>query len=223
MVSRLKHKLSFLLERWNNTILPCKPYVQMKMINNPVLNALQQRNSTPKLVLPSPTKLELDEVFKAALRAPDHASLRPWRYIVIEGEKRDDLGAMLLSAKESAMLEQGENLDDEQAQKLLAKPLRAPMIIVPVLHYQRHAKVPEVEQLLSLGAACQNILLALESLGFAAMWRTGLLAFSEQVHQGLALAENEKVMGFIYVGSRDSNAKTKAIPRHDVAEFVRYL
>ena len=60
-------------------------------------------------------------------------------------------------------------------------------------------------------------------MGFAAMWRTGLLAFSEQVHQGLALAENEKVMGFIYVGSRDSNAKTKAIPRHDVAEFVRYL
>jgi len=185
-----------------------------------VIDALLNRNSAVKLAEPAPSAEQLERIIQCALRAPDHAALRPWRFICITGEKRKDLGDILVAAKEAEMLDKGEVMSLEQAEKLALKPQRAPMIIVPVLCVKDHPKVPEVEQVLSMGAACENLLLALEAFGFAGIWRTGLLAFSDEVHQGLALASHEKALGFIYIGSRD--AKAKALPEHDVADFLSH-
>ena len=60
-----------------------------------ILRFLQQRNSAPKLTDPGPSELELEGIYEAALRAPDHAWLRPWRFITITGERRHDFGKLL--------------------------------------------------------------------------------------------------------------------------------
>lgn len=188
---------------------------------NEVIQALLTRNSAVKLTSPAPSDDEVSQMLHAALRAPDHANLRPWRFIIIKQDRYDALGDLLVVAKQAELKAQGAPLlDEELQQKLKAKPQRAPIIIVPVMHYHDYAKIPEIEQLLSVGCACQNILLAAEALSYAAIWRTGSLAYSHEVAQGLKLADNEKALGFIYIGTRDPDYPAKSIPQHNLDDFV---
>jgi nitroreductase len=181
---------------------------------NQVLETIQQRNASSKLAEPAPSAKELAEVFKAALRAPDHACLRPWRYLQISGAGREALGQLMLDANSDKT-----QLSAEQADKVRNKALRAPLIIVPIVKLTQNAKVPEIEQWLSAACGVQNISLALESLGYSSIWRTGDAAFNPLVFQGLGLAENERLLGFLYVGSRDG--KAKSLPEHELDDFIR--
>jgi nitroreductase len=113
------------------------------------LTAIQTRNSIPHLEGPAPTHEQMREVYKGALRAPDHARLRPWKFIEVRGEARERLGKTFLETANS--LE--ENLTDGDKDKLLKAPLRAPMVIILAADIKHHPKVPEIEQIISLGAA----------------------------------------------------------------------
>ena len=79
------------------------------------LTAIQTRNSIPHLEGPAPTHEQMLEVYKGALRAPDHARLRPWKFIEVRGEARERLGKTFLETANS--LE--ENLTDGDKDKLL--------------------------------------------------------------------------------------------------------
>ena len=180
------------------------------------IEALLTRNSAPKLCAPAPNSAQLETVFQAALRAPDHAKLRPWRYAVINGDARQQLGELFVATK----LADGVALDLEAQQKLAAKPLRAPMIIAVAAHLKEHPKVPLIEQQLSAGTSAHAILLALHALGYAGVWRTGTLCFNPLIRQGLGFADNEELVGFLYIGTRD--CKAKPLPELATADYVRY-
>ena len=176
------------------------------------LELLQTRVSRPILKEPAPDRSELEIIFNAALRAPDHARLRPWRFITIEGDQRTRLGELFIAAIKQAT----PDADDRTLGKAITKPLRAPMIIVVVASLQPHPKVPEIEQIISAGCAAQNILLAAHALGFGAMWRTGGMAYDPVVKRGLGLGGNERIIGFIYVGSTSgSERKIASLPIED--------
>lgn len=180
------------------------------------LALIQKRNSASKLKAPGPGRAELVEIFKSALRAPDHGRLGPWRFIVIEGDDREELGRLFADALRVADPE----ASIEKCQGEAARPLRAPLIITVVARVDANAKVPAIEQLLSAGCAAQNILLSAEALGYAAIWRTGDMAYDKRVHRGLGLQENEAIVAFIYIGTRDGEAK--ALPEYAWDEFVRF-
>ena len=165
--------------------------------------ALHTRNSSPKLAAPAPTGEACEAIFQAALRAPDHACLRPWRFQVYEGEAREQLGVTVAEAMRRA----DPALEQARYDKLCAAPLRAPMVVVAAAHIQPHPKVPEVEQLLSAGAAVTNMLNAAHALGYAAIWRTGDAAFEREVMDALGFAANEQIVGFVYLGTRAGAAK----------------
>ncbi len=179
------------------------------------IDALLSRNSSPKLCAPAPSSEELETVFQAALRAPDHARLKPWRFALIQDEGLTQLGELFVQVKQA----NGEILDQSAKAKLAAKPLRAPMIIVVAAHTSEHPKVPILEQQLSAGTAAHAILLALHALGYAGVWRTGSIAFDPLVRDGLGFGHNEEIIGFLYVGSRDGNAKP--LPDLNTANYVR--
>ena len=179
------------------------------------LSLIQHRNSANKLIAPGPSKAELVEIFKSAMRAPDHARLRPWRFLVIEGQDREELGNLFVQVHTDSDPE----ISIEKCQKVAAKALRAPLIIVVVAHVVEHPKVSEIEQILSAGCAAQNILLSTEALDYAGIWRTGELAFDKGVHKGLGLLENEQILGFLYIGTREGDAKP--IPQYEPEDFVR--
>ena len=151
------------------------------------LEVLHNRVSVPSLQAPAPSGQVLANIQRAAMRAADHRLLRPWRFLVIEGEGLDRLGQLFVAAKTPA----GETLPAEEQEKWAGKPLRAPMIVVAIACCQDDPKVPEVEQLISAGCAVQNMLNAAHAQEVGAMWRTGGFAYDPMVKEGLGLTENE--------------------------------
>ncbi|MEH6589568.1 MAG: nitroreductase family protein [Halioglobus sp.] len=181
---------------------------------NDILHFLQNRNSAPRLIEPAPSDSELQQIYTAAARVPDHAWLRPWRFINIAGDRRAAFGEVL----ERALLARNPDADDAALAKARLSPLRAPLLIVVVAKLSEHPKVPHSEQRLSSGCAAQAILLASEALGYAGVWRTGDAAFDRRVMDELGLSADEEITGFIYLGSRQGKSKT--IPRPDLATIV---
>ena len=183
------------------------------------MNALDNiltRVSARKLKEPHPTTNELSKVFQAALRAPDHAWLRPSSFIQVTGEGIDKLSKIFEEYAKTIP-----NIKDETITKYINAPYRAPMIIILVSSIIDHPKVPEIEQKLSTAASAQNILLALNSLGYSAIWRTGKLAFNPFIASKLNLKNNQEILGYIYVGTSDG--PNKKIPELDIKNFVTYL
>lgn len=179
------------------------------------INSILNRSSEPKLAGPAPDAAVLEEAFACAARAPDHALMRPWRYLVIEGEGLDALGVVFEQAADPA---------DPMApklEKLRKMPHRAPMIIVGIARHQDHPKVPAIEESLSTGCGMAFLMLALEARGFSAMWRTGPVAYHPAIRDGLGLADNETIIGFLYVGTPVVNKPTlsPAEPRDFVTRW----
>ncbi len=182
---------------------------------NDALRLLQQRNSAPRLLEPAPDAAALENMFSAALRVPDHAWLRPWRFLVVEGQARAALGEVFLKA----LLHSNPDADATARNKVLQAPLRAPLLIVVICSYREHPKVPAHEQMLSTGCAAHALLLAAEAQGYAGVWRTGAFTEDAYVAQALNLAASEKIVGFLYFGSRDGAAK--ALPTREVDDYVK--
>lgn len=178
-----------------------------------VMDALLKRSSEPRLTAPAPDQATLEKAFACAARAPDHALLRPWRYLIIEGE--DALNA--LGELFAATCDEGAS--DKEREKCHKKALRAPMVIVGIACQQTHPKVPEIEQTMSAAVGMGYLLLALESAGFGGMWRTGAMAYNLDIARGLGLEDHEIITGFLYTGSVSSSKP--GVPRPDQSDFVR--
>lgn len=181
---------------------------------NEILHCLQGRNSAPKLTGPGPGPADMQQIFAAALRAPDHAWLRPWRFLVVSGERRQALGQVLSGALEA----RNPDADEAALAKVANAPLRAPTLVVVITRLSEHPKVPHVEQRQSAACAAHAILLATEACGYAGIWRTGDAAFDANVMRELGLAENEEITGFLYLGTREG--KGKPLPQLNADDFV---
>lgn len=178
-----------------------------------VLKTLLERYSAWPLTMPAPTREELDLVFDTALRAPDHGHLKPWRFMVIQGAAREKLADIFAQAASQR---------DPQAdvQRFRTKALLAPLVIALGVHVTPVRKVPAHEQAYSVAAATMNMLNALQALGYSGFWGTGANADDPAVARALGFAENEHLIGFLYVGTPD---EPKAhVERPSQAAFVRY-
>lgn len=189
-------------------------FASQRVFMSDILRFLQQRNSAAKLTTPAPDPAQIEEIFRAAMRVPDHAWLRPWRFITVAGDRRVALGELF----ERCLLARKPDADDAARAKARTAPLRAPLLVVVVVKLSEHPKVPPLEQRLSSGCAAQAIVLAAEALGYAGIWRTGDAAFDRAVMDGLGLSAHEEITGFVYLGTRDGAAKT--IPSLVVSDFV---
>lgn len=179
------------------------------------LTALHNRVSSSRVTQEEPPAEVLDAVFRAALRAADHAVLRPWRFLVIRGDARKQLGDLFAETTRAARPDTREAKLD----KARGKALRAPVIVVAVSSPRPHPKVPVFEQELSTGAAVQNMLNAAYALDLGAIWRTGPMAEADPVREGLGLASGERIIGFLYLGYPDG--PQRPAPDLSVADFFR--
>ena len=181
---------------------------------NDALKNITQRNSHRKLVMPAPSDEEMQYVYQAALRAPDHAWIRPSSFIEIQGKGLERLSEAFISYAEENI----DGLSEDQLKKYEEIPFRAPMIIVLINTSKEHPMVPEIEQIMSTATAGQNILLALNSMGYGAIWRTGTFAFNDKIGKYLDLVKGQQVVGYLYVGTPEG--KPKKIPEMNVKDFV---
>ena len=162
------------------------------------LELLLTRDSAVRLEAPGPDAATLDQIFRAALRAPDHGRLRPWRFVVIPEERRERFGDVLAAS----LKRRDPNAAPESLARERQKALRAPVIVVVAAQLKPSDKIPEIEQIVSAGAAAQNVMLAVHALGYGAMWRTGAPAYDPALKQALGLQASDTLIGFIYIGKR---------------------
>ena len=147
-------------------------------------------------------------MLRIAVHVPDHGRLRPWRFILVEGDARARLGEILhdrvLACQPDAT---PARLDKERGRFSCA-----PCVVAVVVHATKNHKVPEIEQLLSGGAVCMNLLHAVHQAGFGAQWLTGFAAYDRVVLAALGVAPEEQVVGFIHIGSRLTNPEDRERP-----------
>jgi nitroreductase len=180
------------------------------------IDALLGRRSAKALIAPAPDEGALDLILASAAAAPDHGRLRPWRFIVIQGEGLARFGDLL-----SDYLQRTHpGSSEETLQRERQKAFRAPMILVVAAIATPGVKIPVIEQVLSAGAAAQNVMLAAHALGFNSMWKTGAPAYDEQVKAALGLAAKDAIVGFMYLGTDAS--KPDATPRPSWRDLVRH-
>ncbi len=162
------------------------------------LQLLKTRRSVKPMELtgPAPSAAEIDTLLGIASRVPDHGKLTPWRFIVFEGEARRAAGetiADVFSANRA-------DATPEQIEFERNRLARAPLVIAVVSRAAPHAKIPEWEQELSAGAATMSLVMAAHAMGYAASWITEWYAYDRRVLDGLGLAENERIAGFVHIG-----------------------
>lgn len=179
---------------------------------NTVIELLQNRVSCPKLVAPAPNQDELEQILACALRAPDHARLKPWVYHIIQGEGLVKLGHIFVDALDNDVAE-------DKLEKTRNMPMRAPLMIVAVCEPQENAKVPALDQILAVGAGIQNMQIAISSLGYGSIWRTGEMAYSSTVKDAFNVSEQGEIVGFLYVGTPE---KIPNKPSTSLNDCVKY-
>ena len=186
------------------------------MESKALLNILE-RNSPRQLIEPHPDAEQMKLVYKAALRAPDHGWIRPTRFIEVSGDGLEKLSNIFQEFAQNHL----EDVSDETLEKYKQAPFRAPMIVILVSTMKEHPKVPALEQMFSTATAGQNILLALNALGFGGIWRTGKFAMNKQIGSFLGLEDNQEVLGYLYIGTPVGD--NKKIPELDPENFVKKL
>jgi nitroreductase len=188
------------------------------MADPSVSQFLQKRRSVlaRNMVEPGPDADALDTILSIGVRVPDHAKLAPWRLIVLKGDDRAELGAVAAQAVNA------KNGQDEAAMHATESQqfMRAPCVIAVLATPVEHPKIPAIEQILSAGAVCMNVLIAAQSMGFAAQWLTGPAAYEPSVLSRLGGRVGDQVAGFIYLGSVGEIPSERARPAlSDIACF----
>lgn len=146
---------------------------------------------------PGPNAEELKEILTIGTRVPDHGKLAPWRLILIEGDDRLKAGEKLAEiAKRNIPALDEAGLDMERRQFL-----PAPLTIGVVFSPKQSTKAPELEQLLSAGSVCFNLVNAASAMGFAASWVTRWFGFDTEAQQMLGARGGERFVGFVHIGT----------------------
>ena len=192
----------------------------MPISSEEMIGWINSRRSMGNLDMPAPTHAQIETAIECAATAPDHKKLRPWRFIVTQGDARHELGNALVAAAQAKAVQEGETLSEKDIVKTQAMPLRAPVIITVVTKIQAHKKVPPFEQMLSAGAAVQNLILALKAQGFSTVWRTGLLCNEAAVKLYFDVGPDDYVTAFVYTGTSPKNEPARK--PIDIESLVRF-
>lgn len=169
---------------------------------------LKQRRSVlaRNMTVPGPDAAQLRELLSIAARVPDHGKLAPWRFVVLQGDDRAQLGDIAAAA-----------LDDDS---VAAHYERAPCVVAVLACPKEHPKIPRSEMILSAGAACMNLLTAAQAMGFAAQWLTGAAAYEGAVVKALGGGDSDEIAGFIYLGTATEAPSERARP--DLEDIVSF-
>ena len=157
---------------------------------------------------PGPSESEINEMLEIASRVPDHGKLGPWRFLIFDGDSRQKFGELLRSQFAKTNPDSSEAILGREYSRFM----RAPTIIGVSSKVDPASRIPEWEQILSSGAVCQNLLVGASLMGFAAQWLTEWYAYDKVIAKSLGLIENERVSGFIYIGSATEKPTERGRP-----------
>lgn len=186
--------------------------------NEALKTYLGSRRSIPAFQMgePGPSTEQIIEMLQLASRVPDHGKLAPWRFVVYRGQERERLSLAL----SKIALRNKPDLSDEMKLVEQTRLTRAPVVIGVVSRAAPHFKIPEWEQMMSAGAVCLNLLMAANALGFSSNWLTEWYAFDPEAYELLGIGKDEKISGFIHIGTAQVPPTERARPElEDIVTF----
>ena len=164
-----------------------------------LFEAINSRVSAGRLGEPGPNPEQLQKLIAAAGRAPDHGRLKPWRIVVVSGAAREAFATAAANARRARI----PDLTDDQMVAERDKINRSPSIIViGCVPRKDYDKVPEIEQVIAVGAAVENMFLAAHAMGFGVMWKTGAAAYDDGVKAAVGLAPQDHIVAILHLGTR---------------------
>jgi nitroreductase len=170
-----------------------------------VIDAIVSRRSLGKMLRDAPPRELVEKVLAAGVHAPNHHNTQPWRFFVLRGKAREQLGKRLAESLRRRV----DGADAAKLEGLMtaerAKPMRSPVLIVVGVTSERDDPMTLREDLQSASAAIQNMLLAATSLGLAAIWRTGEGAYDDYVKAYFSLRPQDEIAGMVYLGYADTS------------------
>ena len=185
------------------------------------LEAIATRRSISKVKPERPPKELIERLLEAAVRAPNHFLTQPWRFFVLAGSAREELGQVMAHALRARLVPPDGPDAAAQLEREAAKPLRAPVVVVVALEPSTDPRTVDVEETEAGAAAVENLLLAAHALGLGAYWRTGDAAYNPEVKAHFGLSPRGRIVGFIYLGY--PAAAGKPTVRQPAAEKTRWL
>ncbi len=182
-----------------------------------VNEAIHHRHSAG-VMKPDPVpRAVIEQLLDAAVQAPNHYKVRPWRFVVLTGHGRDKLGGVMADVLQRRFPE----LDETALERERAKPLRSPVVIAVGVDLPTETKVLEIENICAAAAACENILLAAEGLGIGGHWRTGDAARDPEIKRFLGFAPEQNLIAFLYLGYVETAAEPG--PRPGFEDRTRWI
>lgn len=180
------------------------------------VDVLLSRRSVKFVQAPAPSNDELALILEAAMRAPDHGRLRPWRFTIIRGDDIGQLADMAFARIKEAGVELAPG-KEESARRWLA---RVPLLIAVACRIDHSiTKIPEHERLLATGAAVANMLNAAHMLGYGAFWSTGVGTYVDGVAEGLGFDPLDYTfMGYVSLGTPID--PVQPVERPDFRDYV---
>ncbi|HEX6110350.1 MAG TPA: nitroreductase [Ktedonobacteraceae bacterium] len=165
-----------------------------------VFDLIKRRRSIGKMTSERPSREQIEHLLEAATHAPNHHKVQPWKFIVLAGNAREELGTVMALSLAGRLEETSSGKAQATLNKERNKPLRSPVVIVVAAESPKQPNVMEIENIEATAAAVQNMLLTAEEMELACMWRTGDAAYDPHVKQWLGLESGEHIIAFLYVG-----------------------
>jgi nitroreductase len=190
-------------------------YNERSAVTNAIEFLKMRRSVKPReMSSPGPSAEELETILTVGARVPDHGKLAPWRFMVFEGDARVRAGEIIAQVFVSKNpLAPAADIEVEKR-----RLMDAPLVIAVISLTKPHPKVPPWEQELSAGASAMNIVTAATALGYGANWLTGWFAFDRDVLAEFGLKPEEKIAGFIHIGTHSKPNEDR--PRPNLGEIV---
>ncbi len=161
-----------------------------------IFEIIKRRRSIGKMTEQVPTREQIEQILEAATHAPNHHKTEPWRFFVIAGKARKELGEVMAQS----LAERQKDVSQQVLNKERNKPLRSPILIAVTADHPIQSNVIAIENIEATAAAIQNMLLTAEELGLAAIWRTGDAAYAPLIKRWLGLDLEDHIVAFIYLG-----------------------
>ena len=190
------------------------------MSNSVIPFLLKRRSVVAKKMLPdAPTEEDLQNIINCGLRVPDHSNVQPWKIVVIKGEARKKFDEQIIL--KAALVKTDEPLSDVQRELESNRMQRSGVVVTVICSMVVPHKIPVWEQQLSAGAVCAHILIAAQSLDYAAQWLTEWPAYDPNVISALGgNPETDRIAGFIHIGKKQQQPDERKRP--DPAEKVNH-
>lgn len=181
-----------------------------------VIEAIKTRRSIGRMSKQEPPREVIERLIEAAVEAPNHHNTEPWRFFVLTGPAREQLGEVLAERLKRAWYGDESKLEAGLMAER-AKPLRSPVLIVVGVKHSDNERIDAREDLQAASAGIQNLLLAAHSYGLTTVWRTGEGVYDDAVKAHFGLSPQDEIAGMVYLGYADPDAAATAMPRSRAA------